>query len=241
MNFVRMSAVACTAVLALAGTDAAAQARLIAAAGRYPQPVRGKVMDELADGLRLTSFEPHRTLLDEPAGGFGTQELMFDIGGNGFSVSNRIGVVGQPFQPGVVNRYLELAGKDEWTLTSNVAAHPFHIHVNPFQVVAVLGPDGRDLTDPGAVDPADGDTQFAGMRGLWKDTLFVKQGTDAGPDGIKTRFYRAIVRTRFQRYIGKFVLHCHILDHEDQGMMQEIEIVLPDGRDGLAKGGHGRH
>jgi len=217
------------------------QAKLIAAAARYPQPVRTKVMDELADGLRLASFEPHRSLLDDPAGEFGTQELMFNIGGGKFSVSNKIGVIGEPFEPGVVNRYLELTGKDEWTLTSNVAAHPFHIHVNPFQVVAVLDPDGKDLTDPGAVDPADGDTQFAGMKGVWKDTLFVKQGTDPGADGIKTKFYRAIVRTHYQRYIGKFVLHCHILDHEDQGMMQEIEIVLPNGQGGLAKGAHGPH
>jgi hypothetical protein len=35
-----------------------------------------------------------------------------------------------------------------------------------------------------------------------------------------------------RRYIGDFVLHCHILDHEDQGMMQNIRIALPDGKGG---------
>jgi L-ascorbate oxidase len=35
------------------------------------------------------------------------------------------------------------------------------------------------------------------------------------------------VRTRYRRYIGDFVLHCHILDHEDQGMMQNIRVALP--------------
>jgi L-ascorbate oxidase len=39
--------------------------------------------------------------------------------------------------------------------------------------------------------------------------------------------YTVIVRTRYQRYIGEYVLHCHILDHEDQGMMQNVQIVLP--------------
>jgi hypothetical protein len=29
-------------------------------------------------------------------------------------------------------------------------------------------------------------------------------------------------KTRYQRYIDDFVLHCHILDLEDQGMMQNI-------------------
>ena len=27
--------------------------------------------------------------------------------------------------------------------------------------------------------------------------------------------------------MGKFVIHCHILDHEDQGMMQSVEIFDP--------------
>jgi hypothetical protein len=34
------------------------------------------------------------------------------------------------------------------------------------------------------------------------------------------------------RYVGEFVLHCHILDHEDQGMMQNVAVVLPDGNVG---------
>lgn len=41
--------------------------------------------------------------------------------------------------------------------------------------------------------------------------------------------YTVVVRTRYQRHIGDFVLHCHILDHEDQGMMQNVRIALPDG------------
>jgi L-ascorbate oxidase len=42
----------------------------------------------------------------------------------------------------------------------------------------------------------------------------------------------------YQRYIGDFVLHCHILDHEDQGMMQNVRIALPDGSGGIAALGH---
>ena len=39
--------------------------------------------------------------------------------------------------------------------------------------------------------------------------------------------YKVVIRTRYERYIGEFVLHCHILDHEDQGMMQNVQIVPP--------------
>lgn len=35
------------------------------------------------------------------------------------------------------------------------------------------------------------------------------------------------MRTQYTDFIGTFVQHCHILDHEDQGMMQLIDIVDP--------------
>ena len=65
------------------------------------------------------------------------------------------------------------------------------------------------------------------LRALWTKNA----GTDA--DGKALR-YTAIVRTHYRRYVGEFVLHCHILDHEDQGMMQNVVIALPDGRGGTA-------
>ncbi|MEL6931427.1 MAG: multicopper oxidase domain-containing protein, partial [Cyanobacteria bacterium J06600_6] len=48
---------------------------------------------------------------------------------------------------------------------------------------------------------------------IWRDTLIV---TAEQPETI---------RTRYTEFPGKFVLHCHILDHEDQGMMQAVEII----------------
>ena len=98
-------------------------------------------------------------------------------------------------------------------MVSKFVNHPFHIHVNPFEVLA-------DPTEPGA-------------RHVWRDTLLVR-----GPDGAryaetKQELYDRVirVRTRYRRYIGTYVLHCHILDHEDQGMMQEVEVAVhpPEG------------
>ncbi|MEM9925308.1 MAG: multicopper oxidase family protein [Cyanobacteria bacterium P01_D01_bin.50] len=48
---------------------------------------------------------------------------------------------------------------------------------------------------------------------IWRDTLMV---TQAHPEYI---------RSRYELFSGKFVLHCHILEHEDKGMMQIVEIV----------------
>jgi FtsP/CotA-like multicopper oxidase with cupredoxin domain len=68
---------------------------------------------------------------------------------------------------------------------------------------------------------------------VWKDTLFVKNLARG-----QAEQYTLVIRTRYERYIGDFVLHCHILDHEDQGVMQNIRIALPNGRGGVAYGHH---
>ncbi|WP_051695154.1 multicopper oxidase domain-containing protein [Caulobacter sp. UNC358MFTsu5.1] len=130
--------------------------------------------------------------------------------------------------PSRIDRTAKIGDVQEWRLTSDVGSHPFHIHVNPFQVISVLNPAGQPVTDPGtpAYDP-----DYAGVLDQWKDTLFVKRG------------YKIAVRTRYERYIGEYVLHCHILDHEDQGMMANVKIGIPDGQGGMAEahGGHEGH
>ncbi|MGH8978187.1 MAG: multicopper oxidase domain-containing protein [Acidimicrobiia bacterium] len=34
-----------------------------------------------------------------------------------------------------------------------------------------------------------------------------------------------VVRARFTDFTGKFVFHCHILNHEDLGMMAVVEVT----------------
>jgi L-ascorbate oxidase len=189
-----------------------------------PADVVGTVIEDIQDGLRLTKFVPHPTITADEV--TGTQSLIFSIDVN----TNPTGflVDGQAYDPNRIDRTLVLGGVDEWTLTAGTdpaAGHPFHIHVNPFQVVEILNPEGVDVSETGEAD----DPQYAGLKGVWKDTLFVKPA------------YQVVVRTRYQRYIGEFVLHCHILDHEDQGMMQNVSIVLPDAAGGASTGAHGAH
>jgi L-ascorbate oxidase len=100
-----------------------------------------------------------------------------------------------------------------------------------------------DVSAPGAIDnfarDDNGnpviDLQYPGLKGVWKDTLYVK---NAKSQHVQMGQYTITVRTRYERYIGDFVLHCHILDHEDQGMMQNIRIALPDGHGGVTHGHH---
>jgi FtsP/CotA-like multicopper oxidase with cupredoxin domain len=112
------------------------------------------------------------------------QKVYFDISGGKFKVCDK------EFDPKMEPRKLEFGKADEWIVgSSNVAGHPFHIHVNPFEVIEPSG------------------------ERYWKDTLFVDKGTT-----VK-------LRTRYETFDGDFVLHCHILDHEDQGMMETVRIA----------------
>ena len=40
-------------------------------------------------------------------------------------------------------------------------------------------------------------------------------------------FETLTIRHRFLDYTGKYVMHCHILFHEDHGMMQLLEVIDP--------------
>jgi FtsP/CotA-like multicopper oxidase with cupredoxin domain len=94
-------------------------------------------------------------------------------------------------------RTLKLNTTDVWIIRTDSEAlyyaHPFHIHVNPFQTWRE-GPDGNYQT-------------------VWRDTILVKIGEPV------------YLYTHYKDFTGKFVYHCHILDHEDQGMMELVEIV----------------
>lgn len=238
-----------------AGHDTYLGEQLAAAArANIPQPqIAERVAAEVAE-LSLVSFTPHRDLSQLPKDGIGDQELTFFIDTS--SDPTLFMIDGKPYDPDRIDRTLELGAIDDWTLTSDFVSHPFHIHVNPFQVLEIRDPFGKDVSAPDAVDDCCNgtdrtgnrivDPQFRSMKGVWKDTLMTKNvsAEDVNPDLIKstddpvpTR-YTMTVRTHYQRYLGEFVLHCHILDHEDQGMMQNISIALPDGRGGTAAAHH---
>jgi len=195
-----------------------------AAKKTMPADVRDSVIADLNNGLKLTRFTPHKTIAQsELSGG---QELTFDVIAQPtqtlFTVANQLrsspGYDPQPYKPDRLDRKLTLGTAEEWKLTSGpTAGHPFHIHVNPFEIVSIVNNNNPtvDVSAPTAFDG--GDPQYIGLKGMWKDTLWVKPN------------YTVTIRTRYERYIGEFVLHCHILDHEDEGMMQNVAIVLPGG------------
>jgi L-ascorbate oxidase len=190
--------------------------KLIAAAtAALPEPVRTRVVGDLEAGLKLSAFVPHPDIADDEV--VNTQTLAFNI--NVQTNPPTFMIDGRPYDPARIDRTLVLGTADRWVITSNFANHPFHIHVNPFQIEKIIDLKGNDVSVTGEPN----DPQYANLKRTWKDTLLVKQG------------YVVEIRTRYQRYIGDFVLHCHILDHEDQGMMQNVRIAVSDGQGGTAR------
>jgi FtsP/CotA-like multicopper oxidase with cupredoxin domain len=202
-----------------------------AAKKTMPADVRDSVIADLTNGLSLSRFTQHKPVAQsELSGG---QELTFDVLAQPtqtlFTVANQLlsspGYNPQPYNPARLDRKLTLGTAEEWKLTSGpTAGHPFHIHVNPFEIVSIVRNSNPtvDVSAPGGFDG--GDPQYLGLKGMWKDTLWIKPN------------YTITIRTRYERYIGDFVLHCHILDHEDEGMMQNVAIVLPGGTSASVNG-----
>lgn len=106
---------------------------------------------------------------------------------------------GQAFQdnPYVINS--TLGTYEVWTVNNRTNMdHPFHQHVNAAQVLAITGGDAS--YPPYATLPA------------WKDTVLVPK------NGAVT------LLVPVQDYAGTTVFHCHILEHEDIGMMGVWQI-----------------
>lgn len=105
-----------------------------------------------------------------------------------------LAIDGKHFDHDRIDQTVKLNALEEWVVRNTTDHwHPFHIHINDFQVLSV---NGEALPDLGLQDVVN------------------------MPPHSET-----IIRMRFADYTGKFVYHCHILAHEDYGMMATVEVV----------------
>jgi hypothetical protein len=88
---------------------------------------------------------------------------------------------------------------EEWKFINNTNNyHPMHVHGVLFQVYSRNGNTNLGPNDKG-----------------WKDTVLVNPNETVG------------VLVKFNDYSGVYLLHCHNLEHEDDGMMLNIQIDSP--------------
>jgi len=98
-----------------------------------------------------------------------------------------------------VGETVVLNATEDWTFSNTTGDfHPMHMHLMQFQVVS----GGQNLMDCNGVP----------VKAM-KDTVAVP------PGGTVT------VRAKFSPYKGEYVYHCHILEHEDMGMMRTFKVI----------------
>ncbi len=105
------------------------------------------------------------------------------------------GINGEPFDPELMSARPGLGSTEVWHIRTAPASHPVHLHLVHFKVLS------RDGKKPLPKDSG------------WKDTVDLNSGEVAS------------VLVRFDGYRGRYVFHCHNLEHEDMMMMANFEVV----------------
>ena len=122
--------------------------------------------------------------------------------GAGFFITQQ-GQTPAIFDPGAPpSIVLHQGTTEEWTVENrSTEEHVFHIHQTRFQLLAV---NGAPVTDPAL-----------------RDTIVVPHWSGTGPYPSVT----LLMDFRPANIVGLFVYHCHMLGHEDAGMMGAIAVL----------------
>lgn len=115
--------------------------------------------------------------------------------GSGMMSGNSFAINNMPFNMNTINETVKLGSTEKWVINNGMLAHPFHIHGVQFQV---LKENGR-MPLPESLG--------------WKDTIVVDGETE-----LLMRF------TETASEESPFMYHCHILEHEDAGMMGQFTV-----------------
>ena len=145
-------------------------------AGRRTGAVRADQLLEPFCDLRQLPVDKQRPLTMSMTGGFT--------------------IDGKKFDHDRVDQVVELGALEEWTIVNDsVLMHPFHIHVNPFQLTHI---DGCPVDEP----------------------ELPRHGVDPAP-----RRQRHLPHECSRTSPARSLFHCHIVPHSDLGMMGMFEIV----------------
>ncbi len=100
-----------------------------------------------------------------------------------------------------VDQTVKLGDTEEWTVVNtDQQYHSFHIHQTAFLVTEING--------------------IRQNEDSLRDTFSAPPATDHGPGVLKV-----VIPFTDPVIVGRFVYHCHAVDHEDKGMMGVVEVV----------------
>jgi hypothetical protein len=108
---------------------------------------------------------------------------------------------GRNFNPARSDAFPVLGTTETWQITNRSAvSHVMHMHHTDWYMLSRNGRRPNPWED------------------CLKDTFFVDPGETI------------LVAAHFSDFTGKYVIHCHMLDHEDHGLMTQFEVVADESR-----------
>ena len=285
-----------------------------------------KVAGNAITGMNLPEHLAPRPifLTDINTTGLGiNRSMVFDSSGGGGQRLHTIN--GAKFDPSKPQETVQLGKTEQWliansTVVGGIVDHPFHIHVNPFQVTGVFAPNasvtnaagqpvagtplyvfntsvqpgqprstywvtangaytGQCLanptpttTMPGPAPPPPPNNPTwtppgwnptwvpcdappagtnvagpmpaptAGRTNIWWDVFPIPAGIKIAASSTTSFIVPGYftMASNFVDYQGEFVLHCHILAHEDRGMMMSVEVT-PNCKNGICTPSRSAH
>ena len=133
-----------------------------------------------------------------------TRTLTFSSSGAMGNLAGPFLINGQGFNMDVINYEVPLNNTEIWSLNNQTAiAHPFHIHDVQFQILDING-----AAPPPALQ---GWNDMVLVPGGMGNVRFIAQFTDHADNDIP------------------YMYHCHMLTHEDMGMMGQFKVIDPTG------------
>jgi FtsP/CotA-like multicopper oxidase with cupredoxin domain len=100
-----------------------------------------------------------------------------------------------------VDQTVKLGDTEEWTIVNtDQQYHSFHIHQTAFLLTEVNGVEQDEDS--------------------LRDTISLPPATDDQPSVVKV-----VIPFTDPEIVGRFVYHCHAVDHEDKGMMGTVLVV----------------
>ena len=126
-----------------------------------------------------------------------TRQVSLDMGMGGMMMGGGgFAINGRPFDMRRIDFEVALGSVERWQIRSTMVAHPFHVHGVRFRVLTENGGPPRPENTG------------------WKDTVLVP-----GEAEILARFEKPANREM------PFMFHCHILEHENAGMMGQFTVA----------------
>lgn len=169
--------------------------------------------DEIAYNKEIPTQHALNHLLAPPAitaaesPGLPTQGAVFGFTNHEFApIDGGASVINaRVFNPIRSQRDLAVKQVDLWSAQSAAGTHMFHIHINSFQLVSR------------------GQVNYPFP--LWRDTLLVKTQSDKEGNSEIGEIVQFLQKPL--DFTGATVMHCHNVFHEDNGMMELVNLLPP--------------